>query len=286
MLTMAKYSRLVGVVVICASLVLGTGQVFADTSSAPAAAVAAQASSGNWIVTTPGSSTYYPFQYAGDGSQIVIDMATNPSLAASFKVFTPQEFANGASTAIGQGTPNAKWNNDLVWSGNFNFPGTYMVQVVMNQPGSYRLSVTGSGVVFAPPGAPAANAQPVTLPLTGSSAADGSSPSAALPADIGWRTATEGGNTWYAFNYAGDGSQIVISMPANTGNLSFNVFTPGEVASGSDPVGVGSADPAQGGTLVWSGNFPQRGIYYIQVLQRGAGVYALKVTGSGVSFNG
>jgi len=48
----------------------------------------------------------------------------------------------------GRGTPNTGYNGDLIWSGNFNVPGTYYVVVDQTGPytGSINLSVSGEGV--------------------------------------------------------------------------------------------------------------------------------------------
>jgi hypothetical protein len=99
-----------------------------------------------------GQRVWYAFQYAGDGSQILVDMSAQPGGSASFAVWTPDDVRNwaqgGGEKPIGRGTDNPFYNDDLVWSGNFNTAGTYYIVVDQTggAPATINLHVTGSGV--------------------------------------------------------------------------------------------------------------------------------------------
>ncbi len=105
-----------------------------------------------WVPTASGSVTWYSFQYAGDGSQVTIDMQVYPATAAGFAVWTPQNLqtmlAGQVVTPIGLGSAsNSNKPNDLLWSGSFLKPGTYYVLVAQDgPPGGYNLQISGSGV--------------------------------------------------------------------------------------------------------------------------------------------
>jgi len=106
-----------------------------------------------------------------------------------------------------------------------------------------------------------------------------------------WQQLQVGGDHWYAFQYAGDGSQIKIRLQVEPqGSLAFEVWTPEAVRRWglgleSDPVGRGSTDPYADGVIAWSGSFQIAGTYYVLVRHVGEGVgyYALEVRGDGVS---
>ena len=104
----------------------------------------------------------------------------------------------------------------------------------------------------------------------------GTGPSDALPLAGTWLPLTVGQETWYAFQYPGDGSQVAIQMSVDpTGSAGFKVFTPAQEqqwAQGStvDPVGRGSVNDARGGDLFWTGNFSTPGTYYVVVDQNGS----------------
>ena len=67
-----------------------------------------------------------------------------------------------------------------------------------------------------------------------------------------------GQQIWYAFQYAGDDSQILVDMQAKPGNgATFSIWTPADVANWAagnkpDPVGHGSSDITSTG-VTWSG---------------------------------
>ena len=67
-----------------------------------------------------------------------------------------------------------------------------------------------------------------------------------------------GQQIWYAFQYAGDDSQILVDMQAKPGNgATFSIWTPADVANWAagnkpDPVGHGSSDITSM-AVTWSG---------------------------------
>ncbi|MGD8597452.1 MAG: hypothetical protein PVJ26_10535 [Anaerolineae bacterium] len=119
----------------------------------------------------------------------------------------------------------------------------------------------------------------------------GTGPESALPPDSEWHELDGGGECWYAFQYAGDGSQIEIRLQVEPHQgLDFEVWTPAGIERRglgleSDPVGRGSTGSQQDGILVWSGNFRIDGAYFVVVRNLSAGMasYLLEIDGDGVS---
>lgn len=116
-----------------------------DTAKAPA---------NGWVTIAMGQRVWYAFQYAGDASQITVDMLVSPASAVTFSVWTPADLVSwqqgNAENPVGRGnTVSNKFNlAHLNWSGNFKTPGTYYVVVDQTGPtaGGYSLSITGTGV--------------------------------------------------------------------------------------------------------------------------------------------
>lgn len=127
---------------------------------------------------------WYKFDYKGDKSQVTVMMPNGANTLVAFDVYTPeqaQSWWDGSTKPIGRGTAyqidcdTGKENymgqcqsNDLKWVGQFNFPGTFYVQVVNYNTGTanFKLTVEGTGVsvgaaptVTPPP--------PPLLPVTG-----------------------------------------------------------------------------------------------------------------------
>ena len=279
-----KLSTLVMAGVIFVSLLGFTGGSVALAATAGSGPESALAPAGKWMPLAVGQETWYTFNYAGDGSQILARMGVDPAGSATFSVWTPanvqQRAQGGTVTPIGQGAANDLFGGDLVWTGNFNLPGAYYVVVDQagSTPGNYALTVSGSGVSFPQPKqvkAPASGAKPMAP--TGNS-----SPLAA------------GQQHWYTFDYTGDNSEILARMSVDpAGSAEFSVWTPalfqqlGQAGPGDkvDPVGRGAVDNGLGGDLVWQGKFDAPGTYHILVDQVGSvpGSYSLNVTGDGVT---
>jgi hypothetical protein len=135
-------------------------------------------------------------------------------------------------------------------------------------------------------------AVPVTAAET-PSGESGTGPENALVPSNTWKPLGPGVSRWYAFEYAGDGSQIDILLePQPEGSIAFEVWTPEGIRRRglgleADPIGRGSPDPFVPGDLLWSGSFNVAGTYYVVVghsgNQPGVSFYHLQVEGDGVS---
>jgi WD40-like Beta Propeller Repeat len=123
----------------------------------------------------------------------------------------------------------------------------------------------------------------------------GTGPDDALTPAGDWQPLGSGESRWYAFEYAGDGSQVEVRVEVTpAGSAAFAVWTPEEIRRWGlglevEPVGRGSADPFAAGSLVWSGSFTTAGTYYVVVERAGSGAgtsyYLLTVRGDGVSLS-
>ena len=108
-----------------------------------------------------------------------------------------------------------------------------------------------------------------------------------------WQPLNAGESHWYAFNYAGDGSQITVQLQSEPdGSTGFVVWTPDEIYHWGlgeyvEPVGRSSENPSAGGQQAWAGNFREAGTYYIVVehtgKEPGVSYYILTVSGDGVT---
>ena len=118
----------------------------------------------------------------------------------------------------------------------------------------------------------------------------GTGPDDALALPDGWQTLAPGQQTWYAFNYAGDKSDVLVQLSASpAGSAAFEVWSPTDVdlwrrAYATEPTGRGSANARLRGDLVWSGSGNYGGTWYVVVKPSAEAQtwYDLKVSGSGV----
>jgi hypothetical protein len=134
---------------------------------------------------------------------------------------------------------------------------------------------------------------PALVGLTPADAAGTNTADAVTPGGE-WQQLGDDQSRWYTFDYAGDGSQIQVTLQVlPEGSATFVVWTPQEIhlrgaGESVDPIGRGSADASAGGALVWSGNFHTTGSYYVVVEQAagqpGTAYYLLSIAGDGVSF--
>jgi hypothetical protein len=129
---------------------------------------AAYLASGQPQSISANSARWYKFDYAGDKSQITILMPNGANTLVAFNVFTPeqaQSWWEKTTKPIGRGTAyqidcetgqenylGQCQSNDLKWVGEFNFPGTFFVQVVNYNTGTanFTLTIAGTGVYVAP----------------------------------------------------------------------------------------------------------------------------------------
>jgi TolB protein len=136
----------------------------------------------------------------------------------------------------------------------------------------------------------------VAILLGGATAfASGTGPDDARAPVADWLPLAPGETVWYAFQYAGDGSQIRVQLEVEpAGGAAFLVWTPEQIRRwglGEEvhPIGRGSADPSAGGGLLWTGSFNDAGTYYVVVEPSGSlggtSYYLLDVSGDGVSLS-
>lgn len=106
---------------------------------------------------------------------------------------------------------------------------------------------------------------------------------------------------WYQFTYAGDRSEILITLANGNGSgLAFNVFTPAQIGDWweTPPIGRGTWQPVscntgapdlnglcQSNDYLWQGNFNAMGTYYVALVNNTANAtdFTLTIQGSGVT---
>ena len=263
--------------------------------------------SGQWNPLAAGQQAWYAFNYAGDGSQITVRLSADQTNAAAFEVWTPdqlQQWGTGdAVTPVGRGAINDYLGGDSIWTGNFDSAGVYYVIVsATGNAINYTLQISGDGVSFPKPAAPAAKpadvktsaagkAVPTQVPTQAPTQAPtapvkkGTGPDDALTAAGKWEALAPGQQAWYAFNSAGDGSQVIARLASDqTDAVGFEVWTPDQLqqwihGDTVTPVGRGSANDYFGGDLIWTGNFDSAGRYYVIVTNNSAAPanYALTI---------
>jgi hypothetical protein len=139
--------------------------------------------------------------------------------------------------------------------------------------------------------APTTAAKPAATPAPSQNTGTGPDSAMALPMQQ-WAPLQMGQRVWYAFHYAGDGSQVDVRLSAypDSSIASFAVWTPSNLRSwqqgnAENPIGRGSVNSMFNNDLFWSGNFYEPGTYYVVIDQTGSvtGSYMLTVSGSGVS---
>jgi hypothetical protein len=182
---MRRISWLTAIVSLVAAL-LTAGLIPAYAASAagggPATALSLAGGATNGQLTA-GQRLWYAFQYAGDGSQVQVDLFSNPSGAVTFSVWTKDNITDWAAgnpeNPIGRGTPNDLVNGDPFWSGNFDTPGLYYIAVdnATSAPAAFTINASGSGM-SAPANAQQNPAQ--SAALAAATAAPTAAPTAAL----------------------------------------------------------------------------------------------------------
>ncbi len=126
---------------------------------------------------------WYKFDYIGDKSLITVIMPNAADSLIAFNVLTPEQaqswweknnkpIGRGTAYSIDCNTGEEAYygdckSNDLKWKGQFNFPGTFYVQVVNYNTGTanFNLTIDGTGVRLGPVPQPAPpNAPSVAVP--------------------------------------------------------------------------------------------------------------------------
>jgi dipeptidyl aminopeptidase/acylaminoacyl peptidase len=161
--------KLLLVSILLAIVVLLAGSVAATAAAGGTGPDDALVPDSDWHPLAPADSLWYGFQYAGDGSQIQVRLDAEPDDGATFEVWTPDGIrrwgAGLEADPVGRGGTDPAAPGALVWSGNFNEPGSYYVVVEhAGNPAStnyYQLTVSGDGVTLsATPPAPTAMPAP------------------------------------------------------------------------------------------------------------------------------
>lgn len=134
----------------------------------------------------------------------------------------------------------------------------------------------------------------VSFAQTGSSN-QGGSPSDAFTSPGTGRTLQANQQQWYAFQYSGDNSPIMIRL-RNASNMMFSVWTQqdlnnaaGNFGSTASPTGRSTSNSQLGDDQYWTGSFNSPGTYYVMVENASGGQggsYTLDISGSGVSSSG
>ncbi|HEX9116484.1 MAG TPA: hypothetical protein VGA61_10480 [Anaerolineae bacterium] len=236
----------------------------------------------------------------------------------------------GAATPSGRGSTSTVYGGDLIWAGSSRFPGSWYVVVAnpATAAASFTLTVSGSGVTTSLPATvkpaatyglplpasaaigtpPPASATPIPRAASSAAASVGGQgyhpyaatptrpaqqPAEAMAVSSDRQTLAPGQHLWYAFQYLGDKSQILVDFQASpAGSIAFDVWSPGQIRLWGlrwdvDPDGSGAANPNMGGDLIWTGWSKVPGTWYVEVKQTGAtaGSFAIQITGSGVSLD-
>jgi hypothetical protein len=123
------------------------------------------------------------------------------------------------------------------------------------------------------------------LSLASPAAAAVGNPVGAPYIDIQTHSIPGSSSLWYRFNYAGDHSQMSITIPLGADNgLAFEVYTPAQTVSwwDTEPLGRGTA---KGADLFWTGNSHAGGTYSLKIINDNphAVGFQVKVEGDGVS---
>jgi len=115
---------------------------------------------GAWQTIAPNTRLWFYFDYGGDRSKIEIALDAYGANNLPLAVFTPDQakawLPDPTTAPVGLGMPpttqTAAAIHDLVWVGAFNFPGRFFAVVTNNNPAplSFRLTVSGAGVMLAP----------------------------------------------------------------------------------------------------------------------------------------
>jgi hypothetical protein len=212
-------------------------------------------------------------------------VASDTSGAVAFSVWTLADLALWAATGeerpVGRGSVNNTLGGDLFWTGHFNQAGTYylVVESTSNVPAYYMPQISGAAVYVAPATvaeattvAPAASTVPLAKAVAATQPAkSGTGPADALTPSANWTPLAAGQWTWYAFQYAGDGSQVRVRLAVDPASpATFSVWTPANVARWVQdgtivPIGRGSANRFFGDDLIWTGHFNTPGTYYVVV---------------------
>lgn len=274
-----------------------------------------------WQTVESGQRIWYAFDYSGDKSDILVRLSASPAGSAAFAIWSLTDvdrWSRGyAAVPTGHGSSNAYYGGDLVWAGSSGFPGTWYVVVEPSASAQtwFSLKVSGSGVtrdlatvspssptVTRPASTPAPGviqATPIPAeqaalafynPRTPTPTRPAQDPARAFTLPEGPETLGPGQHVWYAFQYAGDRSTILMQLHADPpGSATFTVWSWDVLQRWAEgyfytPTGRGTPNEVYGGDLIWQGGSIIKGKWYVVVEQsgNGASTYTLQVSGSGI----
>jgi len=205
------------------------------------------------------ATTWYRFEYAGNHSQITIRLVGAKDKGMAFQVYPPTMLDEWwKNDGVGAGSVQ---NSDLLWTGNAHERGTWYIKVINYNlaPTSYQLLVTGSNVTLSSILPAFTELSPTTPSL------DNADPNNAFLADTTLRAIPAKTTLWYRFYYAGDHSQVFITMPNGADNkLRFHVHAPSQMSSWWNATPIGQSN-IKDKDLVWNGNSHEAGWWYIEV---------------------
>ncbi len=141
---MFKHLRFVIPLLALLILLPGASLTFAAGGTGPTDALIPM---GTAQTLAPHSAQWYLFDYGGNGSQIRASVADNGAAGIRLAIYTPPEITawqNGDKlTPIGVGSSSPGY--DLVWVGQFNFPGRFYAVVYNDSDASVSVSVNVTG---------------------------------------------------------------------------------------------------------------------------------------------
>ncbi|MBI5304401.1 MAG: hypothetical protein HY868_19870 [Chloroflexi bacterium] len=262
-----------------------------------------------WQYIPPQTTLWFLFDYGGDRSIAELILLDGTPKKLRFNVYTPGQVAGreDGSKPIGRGSaPMVNCDagkcpsNNLLWKGAFNEAGTYMIEVINDNPIGmpYMLGIVGGSVTLrVPPPQPPQQLVPRALPtptlaLTATTTLTPTlaltpEPTPSATATITAATPITMGNVlfalgsppqsipeyarlWFGFGYPAERAQIEIVIPdgAATG-LAFLLFAQDANAPNSEIKYIGAAS-ANARDLSWVGEFSTAGAYYVQVVNNTA----------------
>lgn len=162
---------------------------------------------GEWQTLAPNSSLWYLFDYTGDRSKIDATLDANGIGNVQLSIYTPAQakewLQDPATKPVGTGTRPSDGSeaaiHDLIWQGNFNFPGRFFAVVSNGNPApvSFRLRISGTNVTAGPTLAPTPGpifANPYATPV----------PTGSIQGRLVFQESSGG----YIYTVNGDGSQL------------------------------------------------------------------------------
>jgi hypothetical protein len=258
---------------------------------------------GDYVLS--GQSMEFTFSHRGSNIPMEVAVTASPAGSVGFNVYNDRQWrerrAGVRISPLGSGAASALEPGVLTWQGSSPDGGLYYVEVFpLAQPATFSIAVSGPGagssipsretplpqpaepqqaavaaspapVVQAPLAPPAtrepvATASPVVKP----------SPQPAPFASIGqgnYNVLSDQAME-FDFRYQGGNQPVNVMVGARPpGSVGFSVYTDqqwtlyGAGEWSVVPIGKGTANPVEPGTLFWQGSSPSAGLYHVQVFR-------------------